>query len=308
MAQSKEVLPYVQPTLPIGLLMATGGFSACVAEVLTIPFDTAKVRMQVMKKGTYNSIVDCIQKMVVQEGPKSLFNGLGAGFQRQIVFAGIRLGIYEPIRDFYAGGKGESSLHVKVLAGLTSGTIAMMIANPTDLVKIRLQAQGIARLKDPTNIRYHSLSDAYIKIFKQEGLLSFWTGVGPNILRNAVINACELATFDQVKQTLLHYKLMEDNVFCHIVSSSCAGFMACTVGSPVDVIKTRVMNADKAAGEGGIIHIVSNIIKNEGLSTFYNGFSANATRMISWNIAMFVTWGQVKKYTGRYYFGDKNYH
>lgn len=37
---------------------------------------------------------------------------------------------------------------------------------------------------------------------------------------------------------------MEDNVFCHIVSSSCAGFMACTVGSPVDVIKTRVMNAD----------------------------------------------------------------
>ena len=36
---------------------------------------------------------------------------------------------------------------------------------------------------------------------------------------------------------------MEDNVGCHIVSSAIAGFTACIVGSPVDVLKTRIMNA-----------------------------------------------------------------
>lgn len=36
---------------------------------------------------------------------------------------------------------------------------------------------------------------------------------------------------------------MEDSIPCHLVSSAIAGFTACIVGSPVDVLKTRLMNA-----------------------------------------------------------------
>ena len=42
---------------------------------------------------------------------------------------------------------------------------------------------------------------------------------------------------------ILSRKLMEDGVPCHLVSSAIAGFTACVVGSPVDVLKTRLMNA-----------------------------------------------------------------
>lgn len=34
----------------------------------------------------------------------------------------------------------------------------------------------------------------------QEGLKALWTGLGPNVARNAIINAAELASYDQVKQ------------------------------------------------------------------------------------------------------------
>lgn len=34
----------------------------------------------------------------------------------------------------------------------------------------------------------------------QEGIGALWTGLGPNIARNAIINAAELASYDQVKQ------------------------------------------------------------------------------------------------------------
>ena len=34
----------------------------------------------------------------------------------------------------------------------------------------------------------------------QEGFRALWTGVGPNVARNAIINAAELASYDQVKQ------------------------------------------------------------------------------------------------------------
>ena len=40
---------------------------------------------------------------------------------------------------------------------------------------------------------------AFFSLF-QEGFTKLWTGLGPNVARNAIINAAELASYDQVKQ------------------------------------------------------------------------------------------------------------
>ena len=37
----------------------------------------------------------------------------------------------------------------------------------------------------------------------EEGMLGLWKGLGPNIARNAIINAAELASYDQIKVSLL---------------------------------------------------------------------------------------------------------
>ena len=42
---------------------------------------------------------------------------------------------------------------------------------------------------------------------------------------------------------------MEDNVPCHLLCSAIAGFTACVIGSPVDVLKTRIMNAKPGQAE-----------------------------------------------------------
>lgn len=71
----------------------------------------------------------------------------------------------------------------------------------------------------------------------------------PNCTRNAVINAAELASFDQIKETIVRNKWMEDKLPCHFVCSFFAGIIATLVGSPVDVIKARIMTADKSKGD-----------------------------------------------------------
>jgi hypothetical protein len=43
---------------------------------------------------------------------------------------------------------------------------------------------------------------------------------------------------------ILGRNLMKDGVPCHLACASLAGFTACIFGSPVDVLKTRVMNAE----------------------------------------------------------------
>ena len=56
------------------------------------------------------------------------------------------------------------------------------------------------------------------------------------MLRNAIINAAELATYDDAKERVIKYKLMNDNIWCHFLCSAWAGFVATVVGSPVFIL------------------------------------------------------------------------
>jgi len=80
---------------------------------------------------------------------------------------------------------------------MTTGAIGIMVANPTDVVKIRLQAQG--RLP-PEQRPYTGSVDCYKKIIAEKGVAGLWVGIAPNIMRNAIINAAEIASYDQYKQ------------------------------------------------------------------------------------------------------------
>jgi solute carrier family 25 uncoupling protein 8/9 len=72
-------------------------------------------------------------------------------------------------------------------------------------------------------------------------MFGLWKGLGPNIARNAIINAAELASYDQIKQSMLASGMFTDNIVTHLVAGLGAGFFAVCVGSPVDVVKSRVM-------------------------------------------------------------------
>lgn len=126
-------------------MMLTGGISGCIAEIATIPLDTAKVRLQVQSnQGKYRGLLHCVRTMAAEEGVLSLFKGLNAGLQRQMVFASLRIGLYEPVKQLYVGKDhvGPISVWYRILAALTTGAIGISIANPTDVVKIRFQGEG----------------------------------------------------------------------------------------------------------------------------------------------------------------------
>ena len=86
---------------------------------------------------------------------------------------------------------------------------------------------------------------------------------------------------------------MPDNIMTHIACAFGAGFVACIVGSPVDVLKTRIMNIQPGQGETPM-SLVSNMLTKEGPLAFYKGFTANFMRLGSWNVVMFVTLEQIK--------------
>ena len=181
----------------------------------------------------------------------------------------------------------------KILAGMATGAIGISVANPTDVVKIRLQAQGrLPKEQRP----YKGSMDCYSKIIAEKGVTGLWIGIAPNIMRNSIINAAEIASYDQYKQIAVQTIGMNPTAFStHFCCAFASGFNAVIVGSPVDVLKTRMMNATPGQ-PSGFFGIVSDIVRNQGLATFYKGFTANFMRLGSWNVCMFVTLEQCKKY------------
>ncbi|XXQ39280.1 Mitochondrial carrier protein [Plasmodiophora brassicae] len=278
-------------------MMGASGVAACVAEVATIPIDTAKVRLQIQagrSGGVYTGLFQTVARIAVDESPASLWKGVSAGLARQIVYAPLRIGLYGPTRDWI--GQGDTGLATRIAAGLATGCIGISVANPVDLIKIRLQAQG--RLPPGTPPRYAGMTDAVRQIARTEGVAGFWTGILPNIARNSIINAAELATYDQFKSMALETSYFKDDVVTHVVCALAAGFSATVVGSPVDVIKTRVMNsttgADGVKLYDGALDCALKIARNEGVLAFYKGFVANYARIGSWNLVMFLTMEQIR--------------
>lgn len=276
------------------------GTAACIADLVTFPLDTAKVRLQIQGENQkvagasvtkYRGVFGTISTMVRTEGPRSLYNGLVAGLQRQMSFASVRIGLYDSMKQFYTRGTESSGIVARLMAGCTTGAMAVALAQPTDVVKVRFQAQ--VRLVDGER-RYNGTLDAYRTIARDEGIRGLWKGCMPNITRNAIVNCAELVTYDLIKEVILNYDIMTDNLPCHFTAAFGAGFCTTVVASPVDVVKTRFMNS--AAGQyGSAVSCALTMLRNEGPSAFYKGFMPSFLRLGSWNIVMFVTYEQIKR-------------
>ena len=62
----------------------------------------------------------------------------------------------------------------RLLAGSTTGAMAVAFAQPTDVVKVRFQAQA----QSPGHARrYCGTIDAYKTIAKEEGIRGLWKGI-----------------------------------------------------------------------------------------------------------------------------------
>ncbi|XP_053176792.1 mitochondrial uncoupling protein 2-like isoform X1 [Scomber japonicus] len=288
------------PTAAVKIFSA--GTAGCVADLVTFPLDTAKVRLQIQgesrpllegQRAKYRGVFGTIYTMVRTEGPRSLYSGLVAGLQRQMSFASVRIGLYDTMKQIYSRGSENAGIGTRLLAGCTTGAMAVALAQPTDVVKVRFQAQ--VRLPESGSVkRYSSTIDAYKTIARDEGVKGLWKGCLPNITRNAIVNCSELVTYDIIKELILKYNLMSDNMPCHFTAAFAAGFCTTIVASPVDVVKTRYMNSVPGQYKGAANCALTMLI-NEGPTAFYKGFVPSFLRLGSWNIVMFVSFEQIKR-------------
>ncbi|CAI0467788.1 unnamed protein product [Linum tenue] len=298
-----------------------GGIASIIAGCSTHPLDLIKVRMQLQGESlaapnpvlrpafAFNNGVTAAPRPSVgpvavglnilrQEGAAALFSGVSATVLRQTLYSTTRMGLYDVLKTKWTNPEtGNMPLVRKITAGLIAGGIGAAVGNPADVAMVRMQADG--RLPAAARRNYTSVVDAIGSMARKEGVGSLWRGSSLTVNRAMIVTASQLASYDQIKESILEKGVMGDGLGTHVTASFAAGFVASVASNPVDVIKTRVMNmsveAGKAAPYSGALDCAIKTVRAEGPMALYKGFIPTISRQGPFTVVLFVTLEQVRK-------------
>jgi len=289
-----------------------GGFAAVVAEMITFPLDTAKTRQQLQGQESvgrvwgngnvrYRGTAHTISTIIRQEGVASIYRGLSPALVRQAVYGTIKFGLYYSSKDLAMRLMNQpqqtENSFVNLCCAVVAASVASVIANPTDVIKVRMQSGQRVRSHSGTMLSVGR------NICSEEGITGLWRGVCPTAKRAVVVAGVQLPVYDWTKSRLLSTGV-KDGPACHLFSSILAGLSACLASNPVDVVRTRMMVQKKIYqmnidGATRIYHTSAvrcgmDMVQTEGVGSLYKGFFPAFARMGPWNVIFFVVYEWAK--------------
>ena len=185
-----------------------------------------------------------------------------------------RFGVYEALKERVSTADSKPSFLTLVGMASVSGFMGGVAGNPGDILNVRMQHDSALPPEQRRNYK-HAL-DGLLRMAKEEGVASLWKGVWPNSARAVLMTVGQLATYDGFKGLLLRTTPLKDDLATHFTASFLAGFVATTICSPVDVIKTRVMSSHV---KDGIVKLVTDITRQEGLRWMFKGWVPSFLRL-----------------------------
>lgn len=152
-----------------------GGLASCVAEFGTFPIDLTKTRLQIQGQKLdinhatlkYHGMVDCFLQVARQEGLKALYSGIWPAVLRQATYGTIKFGTYYSVKDIINKYYNHDSVSVNVCCAVLAGAISSAIANPTDVLKVRMQVGGL----QGHNV---GLLACFKDVYTHEGVAGLW--------------------------------------------------------------------------------------------------------------------------------------
>nr|QKY59835.1 mitochondrial dicarboxylate transporter [Aureobasidium melanogenum] len=274
-----------------------GGAAASMAATCTHPLDQTKYRMQVMHQP--KNILRTLVAFASRDGIPSLWTGLTGSWLRQCSYSTARFGLYNYFAKEVKQRTGTTKLTAgwEVVCSGVAGGAAGLVGNPTEVVLVRMCADGAKNASERYN--YGNSIRALYRIAKEEGLSTFSRGLTPNIVRSVIMS--KFYTYSTAKDYLLSNPSLglKDGIFLHFLASLLAGTVATTACAPADVLKSRVQSAPTINGvKPSLSKIFADSYKKEGISFLMRGWSPAWLRLAPNTVLMFVFMEQLQRLVG----------
>ncbi|GFY55444.1 mitochondrial dicarboxylate carrier [Trichonephila inaurata madagascariensis] len=283
-----------------------GGLAGAGAACVTHPLDLLKVHLQTQQEGKL-SVIKLTGNIIRQQGVFALYNGLSASILRQLTYSTTRFGIYEVVKQNISAPDENLPFYKKILLAAGAGACGGLVGTPADMVNVRMQNDIKLPFEQRRNYK-HAL-DGLLQVYRREGVRYLFSGattatsravlmtIGRKIFRNISQLKCtfvffQISFYDQIKQVLLQTAYFSDNLVTHFTASTMAGAVATTMTQPLDVLKTRMMNA-KPGEYKSLGHCIT-VTAKLGPLGFFKGYIPAFVRLAPHTVLTFIFFEQLR--------------
>ncbi len=150
---------------PLWYMFVAGGVGEAMAACFSHPLDVVKVRSQlagelsaVKQASGIMPIIRTLVNVAKSEGVfpigqrQGLWYGVSASVARQLVFSTLRHGTFNAAKHAH----GKMSLSEGIIVAATIGGVSAAIANPCDVILVRMQADGHWPAAKKRGYRHHA--------------------------------------------------------------------------------------------------------------------------------------------------------
>ncbi|XP_065851348.1 probable ADP,ATP carrier protein At5g56450 [Euphorbia lathyris] len=176
-----------------------GAAAGCTTLIVIYPLDIAHTRLAADVGRTdarqFRGIYHFLSTICKKDGVRGIYKGLPASLHGMIIHRGLYFGGFDTLKEIMSkDDKPELALWKRWMMAQAVTTSAGLLSYPLDTVRRRMMMQS--GLEQPM---YHGTFDCWKKIYRREGLISFYRGALSNMFRGTGAAAI-LVLYDEVKK------------------------------------------------------------------------------------------------------------
>jgi len=173
-------------------IFKAGLLSGFLQTTITYPLDLIRTRLSILEnlgiryKGIYNCGINTVRK----EGIKSLYKGYNPAIFLGTTYVGLQMLFYNIYKnELFRNNKG---LYVPLLCGSFTGISNTLFLYPLDIIKRRLQVNGINNKKKI----YKNVRNCVNKIIYKEGLIGLYRGLSISLIKVIPSSALQFGLYE----------------------------------------------------------------------------------------------------------------
>ncbi|GAB0090661.1 solute carrier family 25 member 45 [Sergentomyia squamirostris] len=276
-----------------------GCFGGTCGMLVGYPMDTIKSWQQASNCRVGTAVYKII---VMNNGLKGFYRGMTFPVLTTGLLNSMLFGIYgNTLRSLQVGiiddQKRKKILHRHIfVAGSVAGFLQAFVANPIELVKIRLQTRSCN-----TNGSWECLKH----IMKTEGILGLYRGLTPMICRDIFPYGIYMLAYEQILEILGSMAYVQEQrqrnakknltsvnnrleLTLTTIAGSIAGILSWIFVIPFDVIKTIMQAEPNPNVYKNMIHCISVNVEKNGWKSLFRGNCMLLVRAVPVNVATFM--------------------
>lgn len=243
---------------------------------------------------------------------RGLYKGMASPLLGMAAINAIVFGVYGSCMRLMEGNSSNGPDLVKsYIAGSAAGLVQSVICCPTELIKLRMQVQGIGQdehrprrklfggsttisSSSSSSSSYHGPWQTTKNIYHKEGIRGLYRGMGSTVLREVPAFGAYFLTYDGLCTLMASTSgqpIDQLNPFALCLAGGFSGISAWVVTYPVDVVKSR-LQVDGVAGKmeySGMVDCFRKSYHAEGPRVFVKGLNSTMLRAFPVNAATFCT-------------------